>query len=284
MRRAATTWRGAGIRWSFLAATALVACAGPAPTAPPVAPSPPAAPSAVAAPTQAEPPTSVATPASAAVPVGGKPSAVDKDAPKLRLGHYSSPDGLFGFVLDRTASPPRAKIDGQSTVMDLAVRRDGSERTYLLSAGGELSLVIDEWGRLSRIASGTPTWLRRDGDAAALGEPAAPPASDAMLREAEAKAKDACGTSIRFEVQGKAPAARGVHHTVQRTVRVLTSVCRDAPGKDAVKKKLQKVAIGHAASTKVTFASGTLTVAGPLDGEGLGPYTDEIEPELEGKL
>lgn len=40
------------------------------------------------------------------------------------LGHYSTVDGKSGFVLDRTVEPPKARLDGDETVHELA--RQGS--------------------------------------------------------------------------------------------------------------------------------------------------------------
>jgi len=36
------------------------------------------------------------------------------------LGHYSTRDGASGFILDRTVTPPRAKLDGTDKVCPLA--------------------------------------------------------------------------------------------------------------------------------------------------------------------
>src|SRR5687767_5890747 len=39
--------------------------------------------------------------------------------PKLRLGHYSSPDGAVGFVLDRTGPKPKIRIDRTTDIVEL---------------------------------------------------------------------------------------------------------------------------------------------------------------------
>jgi hypothetical protein len=45
---------------------------------------------------------------------------------KRLLGHYSTMDGASGFILDRTKSPWKAKLDGTSAVLTLS----GSPATY----------------------------------------------------------------------------------------------------------------------------------------------------------
>jgi hypothetical protein len=228
----------------------------------------------------ATPPPSVPTPAPSLSSIDPKAAG---ESPELRLGHYSTPDGLFGLVLDRTATPPRARIDGKEGVIELAIRRDG-QAVRLLSASGELLLLVDERGAVSKATPTKTVRLVRDAGAQHLPAPPVPEDSGALLRNAEAKAKETCGgATIRFELEGS-PAARGTFHTVQRTVRMLEAVCRDAAGKAAVKKKVARIRIGQSASTKVTFTDASLSIAGDLEGEALGPHIDEMQPVLEGKL
>lgn len=94
--------------------------------------------------------------------------------PLLKLGHYSTPDGMTGLVLDRLNERPRARLDGSQDVVELfpeEVRRRG-ERVATLLNGPEGV----HWLRLER--SGQVVWLvdgeqplLRDGDAQPLGEP-----------------------------------------------------------------------------------------------------------------
>ncbi|MFO0634244.1 MAG: hypothetical protein U0168_15460 [Nannocystaceae bacterium] len=50
------------------------------------------------------------------------------------LGHYSSYDGSSGFVLDRTAEPARARVDGDPTVHTLS-REPSVAGAYELRSG-----------------------------------------------------------------------------------------------------------------------------------------------------
>jgi hypothetical protein len=103
-------------------------------------------------------------PAAAAIP--GEPSR----AGSLRLGHYSTGDGLVGFVLDRTGAKPRVRIDGEDRVYELDVVATSPFHTDLVSHERHIgiSFLTDGSGiSFSGKARGEqPVW--RDGDAAPL--------------------------------------------------------------------------------------------------------------------
>jgi hypothetical protein len=60
------------------------------------------------------------------------------------IGHYSTIDGKTGFVLDRTVDPPKARLDGDGTVHELA--REGSVHGAfeLVSADRKIWLRVAE--------------------------------------------------------------------------------------------------------------------------------------------
>lgn len=90
----------------------LVACGGGSSNG---AASPPPATAPVAA--KSTPPPS-ATP-SATTPEVATGGTLTKFQRSRLLGHYSTPDGASGFILDRTVTPWRAKLDGTSDVVTL---------------------------------------------------------------------------------------------------------------------------------------------------------------------
>ena len=63
---------------------------------------------------------------------GGAPQT---DA-QVTIGHFRSPDGMVGLVLDRTHKP-KLKVDGQSEIVELTQKDDrdhGTLRGYILEA------------------------------------------------------------------------------------------------------------------------------------------------------
>lgn len=73
-------------------------------------------------------------------------TAATSSAPKLRLGHYSSGDGLVGFVLDRTGAAPKLKMDGTNEVLVLEVERWGSDSNALVNHDKHIGIIVDNDG------------------------------------------------------------------------------------------------------------------------------------------
>lgn len=62
------------------------------------------------------------------------------------LGHYSTEDGATGFILDRTASPWRAKLDGIEKVVRLEESNGPRNTREYRSAEPKMWLRVDEEG------------------------------------------------------------------------------------------------------------------------------------------
>jgi hypothetical protein len=88
--------------------------------------------------------------------------------PALRLGHYSTGDGLHGLVIDRSGERPKIRIDGESAIIELTARPgDTSNTQKLVDPTGMARLVIDQHGGVVWLDHGKDVF--RDGDAPALG-------------------------------------------------------------------------------------------------------------------
>lgn len=96
------------------------------------------------------PPPVTPAPAVSAAPV--VPTTPDQ----LKLAHFTSPDGMHGFVLDRSAEPYKLRMDGSNDVVELTKREDrhsgqlrgywlhrpdGTRPVYLSTSGG-LTLYV----------------------------------------------------------------------------------------------------------------------------------------------
>ncbi len=63
------------------------------------------------------------------------------------LGHYSTYDGASGFILDRTHTPWRAKLDGSDTVVTLAAAgTEGSDAKDYVSADRSVWIRVGDEG------------------------------------------------------------------------------------------------------------------------------------------
>jgi hypothetical protein len=89
------------------------------------------------------------------------------------VGHYSTPNGKVGFILDRTSDPPKIKMDGDAYTLVLAPRQ--ASKGWLEFVASNIWIRIDE--QTGRILSFTgpgmtdSTFVVRDADAKALSTP-----------------------------------------------------------------------------------------------------------------
>src|SRR4051812_47431323 len=67
-----------------------------------------------------------------------------------RLGHYSSGDGLTGFVLDRTGSAPRVRMDGTTEVLELEPQSPATdEHADFVHTKAHVFLRLESNGRIT---------------------------------------------------------------------------------------------------------------------------------------
>ena len=101
---------------------------------------------------------------------GASSSPSSTPAGKLRLGHYSSGDGLVGFVLDRSGPVPKVRIDGTSEVLELEIRRSSRTSTDLVNHDKHIGIAVDDDGSVvfSQRGAGPNKEMHRDGDASPL--------------------------------------------------------------------------------------------------------------------
>ncbi|MEJ7732167.1 MAG: hypothetical protein WKG00_23530 [Polyangiaceae bacterium] len=115
---------------------------------------------------------------------GGATGKAKDKVPEWKLGHWSSPDGLVGMVIDRNGAKPKIKIDGQKDVVELHLEkhldRGDSKGNWLNGPDGKHWMFLGEGGQLAFIKPETRDNaelrhavgflpMTRDADADALG-------------------------------------------------------------------------------------------------------------------
>jgi len=117
---------------------------------------------------------------------GSTTPKVDPNLPKWKLGHFSTPDGLVGAVIDRTTDEIKVKMDKSQEIVALFKEPQknwkGPKGHYLNGADGKPWFFLSEDGGLSYIKPETLSNLvynmekgrgllpfRRDADASPLG-------------------------------------------------------------------------------------------------------------------
>lgn len=95
---------------------------------------------------------------------------LDPGVGALRLGHYSTGNGLTGLVLDRSGARPKMQLDGDADVIELTPRAGWKQGiTYLKDPKGNIRLELDDRGGVLLIGQGRPQRLHWDGAADKLG-------------------------------------------------------------------------------------------------------------------
>lgn len=99
------------------------------------------------------------------------PDLLELEAGALRLGHYSTGNGLAGLTLDRSGERPKMQIDGEADVIELTPR-PGWKRgvTYLKDPKGDIRLELDDHGGVMLVGTGQPQALYFDGVVGRLGK------------------------------------------------------------------------------------------------------------------
>jgi len=215
---------------------------------------------------------------------------------RLRLGHYSSGDGLTGLVLDRTGSPVKLRVDGRPEIFALLPSGppSGAFSTTRLENGlGRTMIEVDESGSVRYFADGQGQGVAmfRDGAAGQLPDPPpAPFAAPRTIGEWNTKLREQCGTDIVFDVdlagmKGDDETLRNAHWQMARVADVLTRTCRDAIGKAAVRAKLKSIRVRNvAASSARTTHEGSALVLDQPFATSKGATLREIAAVLNGWL
>jgi hypothetical protein len=134
------------VRASVVVVLLLAGCNGSSTSAPTASPAAPAAP-ATAAPL---PPVAVLPPPPdrhrEEIATGNGLTRFQRER---LLGHYSTEDGRSGFILDRTVSPWKARLDGSNDVLTLSEKRPGAyHSTEYLSEPHKLWIRVGEDGEV----------------------------------------------------------------------------------------------------------------------------------------
>lgn len=156
---------------------------------------------------------------------------------QLKLAHFVTADGMYGFVLDRSGKPIKLRVDGEKDVYELTqqeVRDDGGELLgyRLVDPRNHVRVLIGKGGSITFVHGKDELPASADETAAALGTPtvAGPPveppaptppymklaaelaAQSVRVRFPELEPKDAADLAKVKAAIAKADAAMFVHY------------------------------------------------------------------------
>jgi len=108
---------------------------------------------------------------------GTKPASQTKPMTQAqpKLGHFTTPDGMHGFVLDRTAAKAKLQIDGSADIIELTMEEDrefGALRGYTFVGPDNTKRIhLTTGGSLVYFKDGDQFSAFRDRDVKPLGKP-----------------------------------------------------------------------------------------------------------------
>jgi hypothetical protein len=211
--------------------------------------------------------------------IGAETAFAAEPNASLRVGHYSTGDGMAGFVLDRLATPVKVRFDDSDEILALTPEPAPLDSFNLMRDDGKAALRVYDNGQVllfgDRAKNGSanayrdknaqPLTIRKATKAQALA--AAASLSQQLKRDAGVpiavvlEAPRLSDTSANWAVLADAVTVTGI------AVRDLLAT---KLGKEAIAAKVKRIVIRTAGGIDITFADGTLAVEVVADKPVLG--------------
>jgi hypothetical protein len=196
-------------------------------------------------------------------------AAAGDAGPPLRIGHYSSGDGLTGFVLDRLGTPIKLRFDGSDEILVLTPQPAPYNSVTLKRDDGRWLLRIYQDGKMllfSDKLSGGSANVYRDQDAQPLAvkavNKAQARAGAAALAE---KLKRAGGVALAVELEAPrlADASESwaaMADAVSVTEAALVEMLASPIARKTIVAKLQRIVIRDSGHADIKLENRTLVV------------------------
>jgi hypothetical protein len=203
----------------------------------------------------------------AAISVLGAPAAA-QDAPRLRLAHYSTGNGLAGFVLDRQALPVKLRFDGSDEILALMPERSLTGGTGLKRDDGTTLLRLGDNGSVTLFTAterdGVRTFIDQEAQTLTL-----PPATKWSAAEAadraRARVKTASGLDlpIAFDaaLEDRSANWSNLADAAMIVGVALSEVTASTLGREAVAGGIERVLIRAGAQPDIALEGKTLVIA-----------------------
>jgi Domain of unknown function (DUF4908) len=192
-----------------------------------------------------------------------------ENGPPLRIGHYSTGNGLIGFVLDRLATPVKLRFDGSDEIVALTAEPAPYQSVTFKRDDGIHVLRIYETGRVllfSDKLSGGSAQVHRDQDAQPLiVKNATKEQAQAEAAAVAQKLKRAGGTALAITLDaprlgdGSAGWA-GMADAATIAGIALSEMLASPIARETIAAKLQRVVIRDTGRVDIKLASRSLIV------------------------
>jgi hypothetical protein len=196
-------------------------------------------------------------------------AAAEEPGPRLRIGHYSSGDGLVGFVLDRLGTPIKLRFDHSDEILALTTERAYDDSVDLKRDDGRGVLRLHPNGRVVVFSN-----VFRDGSANVYRDQDAKPLAVKSATRAQAQAyADALGPKLEraggvtlavvLEAPNLADEAEswaGMADAVLITDVTLAEMLVSPIAREAIAAKLRRIVIRDGGRVSIKLERDTLVV------------------------
>jgi hypothetical protein len=196
-------------------------------------------------------------------------NAAAEPGPPLRIGHYSSGNGLIGFVLDRLGTPIKLRFDGSGEILALTTEPSSYDSITLKRDDGGSVLRIYPDGRVIVFSN-----KFRDGSAKAFRDQDAQPLAVKSATRAQAesealalgrKLKQAGGPTLTVVLDAprlneKSEGWAGMADAVLVTETVFVDLLTSPLAREAIAAKLQRIVIRDTGRADIRLEDQTLVV------------------------
>jgi len=188
--------------------------------------------------------------------------------PPLRIGHYSSVNGLAGFVLDRLGTPIKLRLDGSEEIWALAVVPAPLNAVSLKRDDGSYVLRIDDRGNITffdaTFFNGVKVVRDQDAQSLAIATATRSKAEDAAANLGKELTRLSGGNvTISLDAPVLAPDADAWSAIADAVAIVgisLKEVVADALGREAVAKKVKRILIRDSGQVAIKLVGQMLVV------------------------
>ncbi|HLI98313.1 MAG TPA: DUF4908 domain-containing protein, partial [Bradyrhizobium sp.] len=199
----------------------------------------------------------------------GHIGALAQTGPILRLAHYSTGNGMAGFILDQTGIPVKLRFDGSEEIVALAAAQAPGGAISLKRDNGNVLIRFDDqlgatfYG--GQFRDGTPVFIDKEAMPLAIAPATKGQAEDKAVSIAR-QLKNDFGITLQIDLDAPALDAQSLKWSAMAdTAMVVGIALKDLAatqlGHDAIVAKIERVVIRDKNSPAIELTGQTLVLS-----------------------
>jgi Domain of unknown function (DUF4908) len=192
-----------------------------------------------------------------------------ESGPPLRIGHYSTGNGMIGFVIDRMATPIKLRFDGSDEILALTTEPAPYNSLTLKRDDGVSVLRIYETGRIlvfsDKLSGGSADAFRDQGAEPLVVKKATKEQAETEAQSLERKLSRAGAPALAISLDAPhlsadAAAWSAMADAIAVTGTTLAEMLTSPIAREIIAAKLRRVVIRDADQVDIRLAGDTLIV------------------------